>query len=71
MPAPPSIGFDQAVVKPLLGLNAMLLLAAIAGGLLRVGAVLPGTGNAAWLGHAAEFHAALMICGFFGSVIGI
>lgn len=59
------------MVKLLLGLSASLLLAAVAGGLLRVGVVLPGTGDAAWLGHAAGFHAALMICGFLGSVIGI
>jgi hypothetical protein len=59
------------MVKLLLGLNALLLLAAVAGGLLHVGVVLPGTGDAAWLGYAAGFHAALMICGFLGSVIGI
>lgn len=59
------------MVKLLLGLNALLLLAAVAGGLQRVGVVLPGIGDAARLGHAAGFHAALMICGFLGSVIGI
>jgi len=56
----------------LLGLNVLvLLLAAVAGGLLRVGIVPPGAGDAAWLGHAGGFHAALMIGGFLGSVIGI
>jgi len=58
-------------VRLLLGLNALLLLAAVAGGLLRVGVVLPGAGDSPWLGYAAGFHAALMICGFLGSVIGI
>ncbi len=50
---------------------ALALLAGIAGGLLRVGVTLPATGGAAWLGHAALSHAALMICSFMGTVIGV
>lgn len=58
-------------MKLLLVIVALSLLGGIAGGLLRVGVALPGTGDAAWLGHAATFHAALMIGGFLGTVIGI
>ena len=47
------------------------LLAGILGGLLRVGVALPSTADAAWLGHGALAHAALMMCGFLGTVIGI
>lgn len=50
---------------------ALSLLAGIAGGLLRVGVTLPATGGAVWLGHAALSHAALMICSFMGTVIGV
>lgn len=51
---------------------ASVLLAAMAGGLVRVGA-LPWDGllTSHWLGHAAVFHGALMICGFMGTVIGV
>lgn len=60
------------VVRPLLlAVVALSLLAGIAGGLLRLGVALPATTHAAWLGHAALAHAALMICGFLGTVIGI
>jgi hypothetical protein len=52
-------------------LVALCLLAGVAGGLLRVGIVLPATRDAAWLGQAGLAHAALMICAFLGSVIGI
>lgn len=55
----------------LLAVVALSLLAGIAGGLLRVGVALPAMADAAWLGHAALAHAALMICGFLGTVIGI
>ncbi len=50
---------------------ALSLLAGIAGGLLRVGVTLPATNGAVWLGHAALSHAALMICSFMGTVIGV
>lgn len=50
---------------------ACALLAGIAGGLLRTGVVVPGTAGSAWIGEALQWHAALMICGFLGTVIGI
>lgn len=50
---------------------AALLLAGLAGGLARLGLLLPGTAGTAWLGRAAEQHAALMIGAFLGSVIAI
>jgi len=50
---------------------AASLLSGIAGGLLRVGVVLPSTDDAPWLAQAGMQHAALMICGFLGTVIGI
>jgi hypothetical protein len=52
-------------------LVAASLLGGMSGGLLRVGWVLPGAAGAAWLPQAALFHAALMIGGFLGTVIGI
>ncbi len=55
----------------LLALVALSLLAGIAGGLLRAGVALPAMAGSAWPGHAALAHAALMICGFLGTVIGI
>lgn len=58
--------------RPLfLALVAIALLSGIAGGLLRVGVVIPVTRDAAWLGQAGLFHAALMICAFLGTVIGL
>ena len=48
-----------------------MLLAGIAGGLLRAGVVLPGIATTDWLGHAAAWHGALMVGGFMGSMIGI
>jgi hypothetical protein len=50
---------------------AASLLAGVLGGLLRVGVALPATADAAWLGRGALAHAALMMCGFLGTVIGI
>ncbi len=56
----------------LLVLVAMALLGGIAGGLLRAGVQPPQLFQShAWLGYAALSHAALMICGFMGTVIGI
>lgn len=51
----------------------LLLLAAVAGGLVRAGAWSPAAGpTAATLAaSAAVFHAALMMGGFFGSVVGV
>ena len=55
----------------LLMLVALALLAGISGGLARLDVALPATADAAWLSRAALAHAALMICGFLGTVIGI
>ncbi|MBC5783101.1 hypothetical protein H8N03_09115 [Ramlibacter sp. USB13] len=52
----------------LLACVAASLLAGITGGLLRVGIAAT---DAPWLGRAALAHAALMMCGFMGTVIGI
>jgi hypothetical protein len=51
-------------------LVALSLVSGIAGGLLRAG-VAPFGASAPWLGQAAVAHGALMVCGFFGAVIGI
>lgn len=48
-----------------------LLLSGMAGGLLRAGVALPVGQGETLLGQAAVMHAALMICGFLGTVIGI
>ncbi|ROZ75479.1 hypothetical protein EEB15_16000 [Ramlibacter sp. WS9] len=55
----------------LLALVVTALLGAIAGGLLRAGVAVPVGDGAAWPGRAALMHAALMICCFMGTVIGI
>lgn len=55
----------------LLALVALSLLAGMVGGLLRAGVGFPAMTGSAWPGHAALAHAALMICGFLGTVIGI
>lgn len=52
-------------------LVAASLLAGIAGGLMRLGVMLPSTAGSAWLGQAALAHAALMMGGFLGTVIGL
>lgn len=59
----------RALLAPVLVAAVALALACgIAGGLARTGLI---AASHAWLGHAAVSHAALMICGFFGTVIGI
>jgi hypothetical protein len=59
-------------VTPLLPvLVALCLIAGVCGGLLRAGVQLHDLTESAWLGRAALAHAALMICGFLGTVIGI
>jgi hypothetical protein len=50
---------------------ALSLVVGIFGGLLRAGVAPEAIANAAWSGHAALSHAALMIGGFLGTVIGI
>ena len=61
----------MAVRPLLLSLVALSLLAGIAGGLLRAGVALPLLPDSAWPGQAVLAHAALMISGFLGTVIGI
>jgi hypothetical protein len=64
-------GVVKAVRVLVLATVLLSLLAGVAGGLLRTGVSLPATDGAAWLGHAALSHAALMICCFMGTVIGV
>lgn len=60
-----------AVRAVLLVLVGCALLGGIAGGLLRAGVMLPFMATAPWAAQGALAHAALMICGFLGTVIGI
>jgi hypothetical protein len=64
-------GLRLAARALLIALLALSLLAGLAGGLARVGLVAPATADAAWLGRALQWHAALMLCGFLGTVIGV
>ena len=66
-----SAGLRIAVTPLLLALVAVSLVAGICGGLLRAGVHLSAIGDMDWLGRAALAHAALMICGFLGTVLGI
>jgi hypothetical protein len=59
----------RALTALLLACVATALVAGISGGLLRAGVVPADVPF--WLGRAAVAHAALMICGFMGTVIGI
>ncbi len=52
-------------------LVVICLVTGICGGLLRAGVQLHDPADAVWLGRAALAHAALMICGFLGTVISI
>ena len=52
-------------------LVVICLVTGICGGLLRAGVPLHDPADAVWLGRAALAHAALMICGFLGTVISI
>jgi hypothetical protein len=52
-------------------LVAASLVAGVAGGLLRAGVPLGYAAESAWLARAAALHAAVMIGGFFGTVIGV
>jgi hypothetical protein len=56
------------LAAPLALAIASALVFGISGGLVRAGV---DVGGGAWLGAATLFHAALMICGFLGTVIGI
>lgn len=55
----------------LMALAVAALLAAVAGGLLRAGVLAPGLVARPMLANALISHAALMICAFFGTVIGV
>lgn len=60
------------LIKPLLmALVAAALLSGVAGGLLRAGVSLPVFDGQPWVAPALLSHAALMIGGFLGTVIGI
>lgn len=52
-------------------LVALCLLAGVAGGLWRLGVAVPNPLLFAGIGRVLQVHAALMICGFLGTVIGI
>lgn len=58
----------RAALVPLV---ALALGSGVLGGLARVGVVVPAAAGADWLGHAALFHAALMVCAFMGTVIAV
>ncbi|WP_290672100.1 hypothetical protein [Aquabacterium sp.] len=55
----------------MIALVAFSLLTGIAGGLMRAGVPVIGWLPANWVLPAASLHAALMVCGFLGTVIGI
>jgi hypothetical protein len=62
----------RAIARPLLlALVAASLLAAVLGGLMRAGVAWPALNDSAAAGQAAVAHAALMMCGFLGTVIAI
>lgn len=62
----------RRVLGPLLAAGvAAALVAGLLGGLARLGIVPGAVADTAWLPRAALAHAALMMCGFFGTVIGI
>jgi hypothetical protein len=52
-------------------LAATSLVSGIAGGLWRLGVAVPDPHSFAWTGQVLLAHAALMICGFLGTAIGI
>jgi hypothetical protein len=52
-------------------LVAVALVTGILGGLLRTGVVIPAIRDSSWLGQAGLDHAALMVCAFLGTVIGL
>jgi len=68
----PAPSVAAVAARPLfIMLVAFALLTGIAGGLLRLGVVVAPAAPAEWLGRAALAHAALMICAFLGTVIGL
>lgn len=68
-PQPPRT--RSPLVLPLAALCIVaVLVSGVLGGLLRTGVVLTGA-NTAWLARAAVDHAALMICAFMGTLVGV
>lgn len=55
----------------MMGLVLISLVSGVLGGLLRAGVSMPAVTQFAWASQASGLHAALMICGFLGTVIGI
>ncbi len=69
--AAPSRRLAMSAKPLLLGLVAASLISGVLGGLARYGAAPSFFDGDTWLGHALLWHAALMICGFLGTAIGI
>lgn len=61
-------GIARALFGALAGLS---LVAGVAGGLWRLGVAVPDPRLFPWSGQVLLVHAALMICGFLGTVIGL
>lgn len=60
------------VVRPvMMALVAISLISGVVGGLLRAGVPMPALMQLDWPKQALGLHAALMVCGFLGTVIGI
>lgn len=60
------------VTRPvMMGLVLISLVSGVLGGLLRAGVSMPAVAQLDWAAQAAGLHAALMIGGFLGTVIGI
>ncbi len=60
------------VTRPvMMGLVLISLVTGVLGGLLRAGLSMPTVAHLDWASQAVGWHAALMICGFLGTVIGI
>ena len=64
-------GWARLAKPALMALVAASLLSGLLGGLLRAGVTLPALSASTWPGRAVGWHAALMICGFLGTVIGV
>lgn len=60
------------VMRPVfVALVAICLVSAVWGGLMRAGVMWPAMYGPHWAPTAAGLHSVLMLCGFFGTVIGI
>ena len=71
-PAPHGMVSPRPVLTAVLGACvAAALVAGLLGGLLRAGIVPPGTSGSGWVAQGASWHAALMMCGFLGTVISV